>query len=92
MGCLFSYMGTWESLGILVFKRHVDLELVADFFSHPILQSWNKLSDYISDMRVEQGRETPWEWFQWLAEQLEKYESKQNVTPAHVEFKDWNYQ
>jgi hypothetical protein len=42
-------------------------------------------------MRAEQGRETPWEWFQWLAEQLKKHESKQAVTPAHIEFRDWDH-
>ncbi len=91
MGCLFSYMGTWESLGILVFKRQVDIELVAQFFSHPILQSWNKLHRYVDEMRVDQGRETPWEWFQWLAEQLKKHESSCDVIPAHIEFRDWQH-
>ncbi len=91
MGCLYSYMGTWESLGILVYKRHIDLDLVSDFFSHPILQSWKKLEPYIKEMRVKQGRETSWEWFQWLAEQLEKYETTHAVIPAHIEFKDWSY-
>ena len=38
-----AWEGTWESLGIMVFKRQLSLDLVADFFSHPILQSWKKL-------------------------------------------------
>jgi len=41
-------------------------------------------------MRAEQGRDTPWEWFQWLAEQLEKTESTGVVIPAHIEFRDWD--
>jgi hypothetical protein len=33
---------TWESLGLLVFRREVTLELVGDFFSGPIVASWRK--------------------------------------------------
>jgi len=33
---------TWESLGVLVFRREVTLDLVDDFFSGPILLSWQK--------------------------------------------------
>src|SRR4029079_1984592 len=33
---------TWESLGLLVFHREVTLDLVEDFFSGPILLSWQK--------------------------------------------------
>src|SRR5438128_10061025 len=31
---------TWESLGILVFRREVTMEMVDDFFSGPILLPW----------------------------------------------------
>src|SRR5438445_10040106 len=37
---------TWESLGVLVFRREVALDLVDDFFSGPILLSWQKLKVY----------------------------------------------
>src|SRR6266478_5095076 len=33
---------TWESLGVLVFRREVTLDLEDDFFSGPILLSWKK--------------------------------------------------
>src|SRR5438270_9484582 len=37
---------TWESLGVLVFRREITLDLVDDFFSGPILLSWQKLKGY----------------------------------------------
>ena len=37
---------TWESLGVLVFRREVTMDLVDDFFSGPILISWQKLRVY----------------------------------------------
>ena len=35
---------TWESLGILLFRREVTLDLIDDFFSGPILLSWQRQS------------------------------------------------
>ena len=37
---------TWESLGVLVFRREVTLDLVDDFFSGPLVLSWQKLRVY----------------------------------------------
>src|SRR5207302_10195364 len=34
---------TWESIGLLLFRRELTLDLIDDFFSGPILLSWKKL-------------------------------------------------
>src|SRR6266403_5867896 len=49
---------TWESLGVLVFRREVTLDLVDDFFSGPILLSWEKLHVWAEQWRRELKRET----------------------------------
>src|SRR5437868_481032 len=49
---------TWESLGILVFRREVTMDLVDDFFSGPILLSWRKLRVYGEEWRKVMNRET----------------------------------
>jgi hypothetical protein len=54
---------TWESLGILLFRREVTLDLIDDFFSGPILLSWHKLKVYSEEWRIAQKRETGSEWF-----------------------------
>src|SRR2546426_6461016 len=61
---------TWESLGVLLFRREVTLDLLDDFFSGPILVSWRKLNIYVGEMRRVLQRETGAEWFQWLAERM----------------------
>ena len=61
---------TWESIGVLVFRGEVSIDLVDDFFSGPIVVSWRKLQSYFFDERRETGRETVGEWFQWLAERF----------------------
>jgi hypothetical protein len=87
---LYSYFGTWESLGIMVHRGHISLDLVCDFFSHPILSAWGMAERLVVDFREAAGRDTPWEWFQWLAERVELVESKKTPIPAYIEYKDWS--
>src|SRR5437588_12055182 len=49
---------TWESLGILLFRREVALDPIDDFFSGLILLSWQKLKTYSEEWRVRLKRET----------------------------------
>jgi hypothetical protein len=83
-------LGTWESLGILVFRREVGLDLVDDFYSGTILHSWNKLRRFVEEVRAETGRETRWEWFQWLSERMIERESTKSPIPAHVQHRNWH--
>ena len=61
---------TWESLGVLVYRREVTLDLVDDFFSGPLVISWQKLRVYSEEWRRTLNRETGNEWFHWLAERM----------------------
>ena len=80
---------TWESLGVLVFRREVTLDLVDDFFSGPISVSWRKLSRYVFEQRAMLDRETAFEWFQWLAERMIDREKQTPPIPAHIAHRDW---
>lgn len=80
---------TWESLGVLVFRWEVALDLVDDFFSGPISLSWRKLSRYVFEQRAILGRETAFEWFQWLAERMIKREKQTPPVPAHIAHREW---
>ena len=82
-------LGTWESLGILVFHGEVGLDLVDDFYSGSIVHSWLKLKRYVEELRERTARETRWEWFQWLAEQMIGRESRSKPVPAHVQYRNW---
>ena len=75
---------TWESIGVLVYRREVTFDLAADFFSGSISVSWRKLHVFVSEDRSFVERETVWEWFQWLAEQMIEREKKSPPTPAHL--------
>lgn len=82
-------LGTWESLGILVFRGETTLDLVDDFYSGTIVHSWRKLRRLVEDVRAETGRDTRWEWFQWLSERMIERETARPPIPAHVEYRGW---
>jgi hypothetical protein len=80
---------TWESLGVLVFRREVTLDLVDDFFSGPIVLSWQKLKAYSEEWRHRLKRETGNEWFHWLAERMMEREKLSPPVPAYIAHRDW---
>jgi hypothetical protein len=75
---------TWESLGVLVFRREVTLDLVDDFFSGPLVLSWQKLKVYSDEWRPNLNRETGNEWFHWLAERMLEREKASPPVPAYI--------
>ena len=89
MTCVLVMFGTFESVGILIFRRELDIELVEDFFSGVIILSGRKFSKYLADVRESSGRPTYYEWFQWLFEQFERRESKTPAIPAYIAFRAW---
>jgi len=80
---------TWESLGVLVFRREVTLDLVDDFFSGPILLSWQKLRVYSEEWRRALNRDTFSEWFHWLAERMMEREKLSPPVPAYIAHRTW---
>src|SRR5258706_4985294 len=57
-------LGTFESMGILVHRREISLELIDDFFSGGIVLAWKKFENYIVGVREFNNRETYAEWVQ----------------------------
>jgi hypothetical protein len=80
---------TWESLGVLVYRREVTLDLVDDFFSGPLVISWQKLKVYSEEWRRTLDRETGNEWFHWLAERMLEREKTAPPIPAYVAHRHW---
>jgi hypothetical protein len=76
---------TFESLGVLAFRKEIDLATIDDFFSGAILISWRKLRVFVDEDRRALDRDTVWEWFQWLAERMAERELRATPVPAHLE-------
>jgi hypothetical protein len=86
---LYILLGTWERLGILVYRNEIQLDLVDDAFSGPILISWQKLQAFVGQFRADVQRDTGFEWFQWLAERMLEREQTASAIPAYVAHKNW---
>src|SRR3954453_5096490 len=79
---------TWESLGVLLYRREGTLDVMDDFFSGGIVLSWRKLHAFVAEDRRDMQRETVWEWFQWLADRILSHEQRTPPVPAHIAHKD----
>jgi hypothetical protein len=80
---------TFETLGILVYRREITLDLIDDFFSGAIIVSWRKLHAFVEEDRRSLDRATVWEWFQWLAERMAEREKKMPAVAAHIAHRSW---
>lgn len=78
---------SFETMGILVFRRMAPIDLVMDLAGGVITTMHRKLGRYQEDLRVEQQQPSWGEWFTWLGEQAER--SKTRREPAHVLHRDW---
>ena len=90
LSCLLMMFGTFESLGILVFRRDLELEMVEDFFSGVLVIAGCKFQRYMDEMRQISGRQTYYEWYQWLSELVQRREKAAAPVPAFIEFRAWS--
>jgi hypothetical protein len=79
---------TVESVGVLVYRRVVPIDIVDELMGDAIVAFWPKLSPWIFELRQEQGRESVYEWFQWLVERLRERQ-RRNAEGAHVRYRKW---
>ena len=80
-----------EGLGYSVFERIVPLRIVDNLVGGNIRVIWRKLRRYVEFEQERSGSQKTFEWFQWLAEQLERYkEGKTSLQiGAHEAYRDW---
>ena len=78
---------SFETMGILVFKRIAPLELVVDLAGGIVMTMDRKLGRFQEELRVEQQQPSWGEWFSWLADQVARV--KTAAPPAHVAHRDW---
>jgi hypothetical protein len=80
-----------EELGYSVYARVVPLRVVADLVGGTVRLAWRKLRPYVEHERQRSGSQKTFEWFQWLAAQLERYSpGKTNLQMgAHEAYRDW---
>ncbi|MDI1252383.1 hypothetical protein [Thermomonas sp.] len=78
---------TFETMGLLVFRRIAPFDLVLELAGGIVVVMWLKLGPLFRQMREEQSQPSVAEWFQWLAEQCQKH--KDEGAPAHKKHAGW---
>jgi hypothetical protein len=80
-----------EGLGYSVFARIVPISVADDLIGGMARVAWRKFRPFVEVERARTGTQKSWEWFQWLAEQLEVHgTSKSNLkVGAQVAYRDW---
>ncbi len=80
---------TLESIGLMVYRRSVPFSLVQQLMGGTIQACWSVLSSYVDRVRKNAGRDSLYEWFQWLAERLEAHPEYRDDEGAYVKYRDW---
>jgi len=78
---------TFETMGLLVFERIAPFNLVENLCGGIVVVMWRKLGPWLETIRIEQAQPSWAEWFQWLAQQLERHKLQQE--PAHTKHRNW---
>ena len=80
-----------EGIGYSVFARIVPLSVADDLVGGMARIAWRKFRPFVEDERERTGTQKSWEWFQWLAEQLDRHSSSKTSLKmgAPVAYRDW---
>ncbi len=80
-----------EGLGYSVYARIVPLQVVADLVGGTVRLAWRKLQPYVEEERRRSGSQKTFEWFQWLAAQLERHSPGKTTlqTGAYEAYRNW---
>ncbi|MGZ5018873.1 MAG: DUF4760 domain-containing protein [Chthoniobacterales bacterium] len=80
-----------EGIGYSVFARIVPLSVADDLVGGMARIAWRRFQPFVLDERERTGTQKSWEWFQWLAEQLERHGTSKTSLKvgAPVAHRDW---
>jgi len=73
---------TFESVGIMVHRRIVDIEIVWELMGGVVIAAWERLQPWAIQQRELSGREKFDEWVEWLDAALVDYEKTFTPDPA----------
>jgi hypothetical protein len=78
---------SFETMGLLVFKRIAPMDMVLDLAGGVVGVMARKLRQWNEDLRAEQQQPSFAEWFEWLGDQA--LQRKPPTAPAHIQHQDW---
>src|SRR3954469_2059915 len=80
-----------EGIGYSVFAHIVPLSVADDLVGGMARVAWRKFQPFVLDERDRTGTQKSWEWFQWLAEQVDRHGASRTnlMVGAPVAYRDW---
>lgn len=84
----WALLAKYETLGYLVYRRIMPIEMVEELVGGLGVSLWHQLRPWILHVREHQNQPLLLEWFQWLAERLEE-RGRPAAVPAHIRFGNW---
>ncbi len=78
---------SFETMGLLVYKRIAPMDLVLDLAGGIVSVMARKLRRWCKDIRAEQSQPSFAEWFEWLGDQATRHKAEQGA--GHIEHQDW---
>ena len=73
---------TFESVGIMVHRRIVDIDIVWELMGGVVITAWERIRPWAIDQRDRSGSGKFDEWLEWLAAELVEYEKTYRHDPA----------
>ena len=85
---VFDLLAVFESLGPLVARGQVPIDLYAAFYRGATVVAWRKVRRYVLEER-KSGWPNLFEWVQWLAERMEDRDPLFADVPAPERLREW---
>jgi hypothetical protein len=79
----------FETLGYLVYKRVVPLEIAEDLVGMMVTATWERLRPWAELSRKRADYPPLFEWYQWLAERLAGTRGPLKQAGAYTAFREW---
>ncbi len=79
---------TFETMGMLVYRRMAAFEVCQDLTGGLLLMMWRKMRRWIEETREAESNPRFGEWVQWLVERVAECEATK--TPAHLAHAGWD--
>lgn len=80
---------TFETMGYFVYRDLVPYAMAREIAGGLTLVLWRKLTGWMEMIRREQNQRSFAEWFNWLANQLDRDSDDKEQLPAYERYADW---
>ena len=68
----------FEGLGLLVKKKLIDIDLVAELMSTPLILVWERIEKFVEKTRGVLGRPQVYEWYAYLYHEIQKIPTRKS--------------